>query len=120
MNARGKIFLLGSLAVLGAKEISAQDWSGGAWEGGSMVRMEGGGFIDEDTVRTAREAASHSTGTPVWTNRPGFEKDVFTYARIVFKSGTGQQRRFRLGWWVDFPDADLNFSYRLQQLTSAK
>ena len=34
-----------------------------------------------------------------------------------------QSRRtmFRwLGWWVDYPDADLNLSYRLQQLTSIK
>jgi hypothetical protein len=32
--------------------------------GGSLVRTEGSGVIDEDLVRTAREVASHSTGTP--------------------------------------------------------
>jgi hypothetical protein len=26
----------------------------------------------------------------------------------------------QLGWWVDYPDADLNFSWRLQQLTSIR
>jgi hypothetical protein len=39
----------------------------------------GGGF---ETARTAREIPSGSTGTPVWTNTHGFEKDVFTFARV--------------------------------------
>src|SRR5262245_11232904 len=43
----------------------------------SLIRLEGGGVIDEDTVRSARETASHSTGTPEWKNPRGFEKDVF-------------------------------------------
>ena len=96
-------------------------------EGGSIVQGEGGILIDEDNTHTAREVASHSTGTPEWKNPPGFEKDVFTYARIMFKYGDngysppgarGPGRGSHLGWWVDFPDADLNFSYRLRQLTS--
>lgn len=95
---------------------------------GSYVRTEGNVWVDEDSVRTAREVASHSTGTPEWTNPPGFEKDVFTFARVVFKSAdtSGRRTRYemgrgpRLGWWVDFPDADLNFSYRLQQLTTIR
>lgn len=92
--------------------------------GGSLVRTEGSGVIDEDQVRTAREVVSHSTGTPEWTNPRAFEKDVFTFARAIFKVGPnlapgyGYGRRF--GWWVDFPDADLNLSYRLQQMTSMK
>lgn len=100
------------------------------WNGGSsLIQMEGGTFIDENTVRTPREATSHSTGTPEWTNPPGFEKDVFTFARVMFKSAAllsernfnfGWGRGPRLGWWVDFPDADLNFSYRLQQMTSIR
>jgi hypothetical protein len=84
--------------------------------------------VNEDEIRTAREVSSHSSGTPEWTNPPGFEKDVFTFARIIFQNNrqpginTGERRgRFRwLGWWVDYPDADLNFSWRLQQLTSMK
>ncbi|HUR58927.1 MAG TPA: DUF4159 domain-containing protein [Opitutaceae bacterium] len=92
--------------------------------GGSLVRTEGSGVIDQDQVKTAREVASHSTGTPNWTNPRGFEKDVFTFARAIFNVGPntapgyGQWRK--LGWWVDFPDADLNLSYRLQDLTSIK
>lgn len=91
---------------------------------GSYVRIEGGLVVNEDTLRTARETDSHSTGTPKWTNPPGFEKDVFTFARVIFQSDFSQNSRLRrgppLGWWVDYPDADLNFSYRLQQLTSIR
>lgn len=101
-----------------------REFANGNEDDGPYVRMEGGGFINEDTVRTARETQSHSTGTPNWTNPPGFEKDVFTFARIVFKvapnSDPGYGRGRRIGWWVDYPDADLNFSYRLQQMTSTR
>lgn len=81
-------------------------------------------MIDEDAVRTARETTSHSAGTPEWTNPPQFKGDVFTFARVIFESeprlraGTPLGRR--LGWWVDYPDADLNLSYRLQQMTSIR
>ena len=97
--------------------------SGGAF--GKLVQIEGGAVIDESTVRTARETGSHSTDTPTWTNPPGFEKDVFTFVRVLFQSdssGSGRGRGFgrQLGWWVDYPDADLNLSYRLQQLTSIR
>ena len=100
--------------------------SGGDMTGGSVIRGEGGTVIDEATVRTAREVVAHSTGTPGWTNAPGFQKDVFTFARVLFKtrpdegglSERGRRHGRWLGWWVDFPDADLNFSWRLQQLTS--
>jgi hypothetical protein len=110
----------------GADPFGGSRFSGEGWGGGPFIRIEGGGVINEDTVRTAREIESHSTGTPNWTNAPGFERDVFTFARVIFKSdanvpdvpGWGRGRRF--GWWVDFPDADLNLSFRLQQTTSMK
>lgn len=92
-------------------------------ESGRFTRIEGGAVIDEDTVRTARETVSHSMETPLWTNAPGFERDVFTFARVLFQSdATGSRQGFgrRLGWWVDYPDADLNLSFRLQQLTSIR
>lgn len=69
-----------------------------------------------DNLRTARELPSHSTGTPNWTNAPGFEKDVFTFVRIRYAQGG-----FRGGGWTtDLPDSDLNLSFRLQQITSMK
>ena len=91
---------------------------------GRWVRIEGGTVINEDTVRTARETVSHSTGLPEWTNSPGFDHDVFTFARVIFQSdppsGFGRGYGRRLGWWVDYPDADLNLSWRLQQLTTIR
>ena len=90
----------------------------------SFVRIEGGIVVNEDELRTARETDTHSSGTPNWTNAPGFKQDVFTFTRVIFKSDPGPRSsrgRLRwLGWWVDYPDADLNFSYRLQQLTSIR
>ncbi len=104
--------------------------------GRSLVRLEGGGYVDEDTVRTARETVSHSITLPQWMNPRGFEKDVFTFARIIFWSdpskpterggfggsfgGGGRGGFGRMGWVVDYPDADLNLSHRLQQMTSMK
>ncbi len=83
-------------------------------------RGDGEGWLPEDApVRTAREAPTHSVDMPIWTNTPGFEKDVFTFVRIRYK-------RHSYGWrsggycFTDFPDSDLNLSYRLQQLTSIK
>jgi hypothetical protein len=101
---------------------------GGPWSrttgSGHYVRIEGGLVINEDEVHTAREVGSHSSGTPNWTNPPAFEKDVFTFVRVIFQSDSrprpGRSWFRWLGWWVDFPDADLNLSYRLQQLTSIK
>jgi hypothetical protein len=91
---------------------------------GHLVRIEGGLVVNEDEIHTARETASHSSGTPNWTNAPGFEQDVLTFTRVIFQSDSRPRQgrgRFRwLGWWVDYPDADLNFSYRLQQVTSIK
>ncbi len=60
---------------------------------------------------------SGSTGTPAWTNAPGFERDVFTFVRIRYsRGGSGRGG----GWMTDLPDSDLNLSFRLQQITSMK
>jgi hypothetical protein len=109
---------------------------GGLGSGGSWVRLEGGVSVNQDTVRTARETGTHSVGLPNWTLPPGFKADTFTFARLVFRTGAAGGGNFDsfgggfggrgggggrgLGWWVDYPDADLNLSARLQQLTSLK
>lgn len=74
--------------------------------------------VDEDTMSTAREVASHSTEVPVWTNTPGFEKDSFSFCRIVYRSASGRGRRSNGTWITDFPDSDMNLSFRLRQMTS--
>ena len=92
---------------------------GGRFDGGNMIRTEGGEWVDQTKVRTAREIASHSTGTPNWTNAPAFDKDVFTFVRII--RDRDPNGSWSAGSWItDFPDSDLNFSFRLQQMTSIK
>src|SRR5690606_25829919 len=61
-----------------------------------------------------RNPPDSRAGVPEWTVNPGFESDVFTFVRLRY-SGRG-----RSGWRVDYPAADLNFSYRLEQLTSMR
>jgi hypothetical protein len=72
--------------------------------------------------RTARDAESGSIGTPNWTIEPEFQSDVFTFVRIQYSVGGtyGYGHRWPDRWAIDFPDSDLNFSYRLQQMTSLK
>lgn len=54
-------------------------------------------------------------GVPLWENEAADPGDVFTFVRIRYESYRGRYR-----WNTDHPDADLNISYRLQQLTSIK
>jgi Domain of unknown function (DUF4159) len=71
-------------------------------------------------------------GVPSWKVDDRFKSDVFTFVRVEYDS-MGGGRGGRGGgfggygggygggrWATDFPDSDLNFSYRLQQLTSLK
>jgi hypothetical protein len=101
------------LAVLGVSYVLAQHFRGSGYGGGE-------GWLPEDApVRTAREVPTHSTDFPRWTNGAGFEKDAFTFVRVRY------HRRPRGPWragycFTDFPDSDLNLSYRLHQLTALK
>ena len=58
-------------------------------------------------------------GVPQWQNDPEFATDVFTFVRIRYDSYYGGRHRGG-GWATDAPANDLNFSFRLQQLTSLK
>lgn len=53
---------------------------------------------------------------PDWDVDAEMPNDVFTFARLRFNSGTWMGRHAK--WLIDYPDSELNFSYRLQQLTS--
>ncbi len=88
-------------------------WGGGRGSGGE-------GWLSEDApLRTAREVPGHSVETPTWRNDPGFERDVWTFARLRYHRNPYGPRR--AGYcFTDFPDSDLNFSWRLQQLTSLR
>lgn len=52
---------------------------------------------------------------PVWAIDEQFKADVFTFVRIRYNSygGWGGGK-----WATDYPDSDLNFSYRLHELTA--
>lgn len=56
-------------------------------------------------------------GVPVWENDANFKTDLFTFVRIRYSSyGRGGWGGGK--WATDYPDADLNFSFRLHELTS--
>lgn len=55
-------------------------------------------------------------GVPDWERDPAFPDDVFTFVRIMYNPRGGSYG----SWRTDYPDSDLNFSFRLQQLTSLK
>ena len=60
---------------------------------------------------------SDRRGVPEWPVDPAFPHDSFTFVRLRYNSnGYGRGG----GWETDYPDSDLNFSLRLQQLTSLK
>ena len=100
MKLRRALVLLSLLVLVGSTLLMAQYRSGRSRGGPSSQTLE------------------HRGGAPEWSVDPKFEKDVFTFARVAYTS-VG-----RYGWmekWeIDWPDSDLNFSYRLQQLTSLK
>lgn len=63
-------------------------------------------------------------GVPEWEVPAAFKHDVFTFARIKYDSFDGRwggrNGRGRGRWATDYPDAELNLAYRLQQMTSLK
>jgi len=73
--------------------------------------------------RTARDADGGTNLMPTWTNDPEFAKDVFTFVRGKYtvngRHGWGHTPPDER-WAIDFPDGDLNLSFRLQQMTSMK
>jgi hypothetical protein len=56
---------------------------------------------------------------PDWEIDENFKDENFTFVRIMYDSYGGRGRGGG-DWRTDFPDSDLNFSLRLQQLTTLK
>ncbi len=53
---------------------------------------------------------------PNWGVNQELPNDTFCFARLRYNSGSWMGRNQK--WRTDYPDSELNFSYRLQQLTS--
>lgn len=77
--------------------------------------------VKDGTVATdPREMTrGNSQDFPTWMVNKELPNDLFTFARLRYQSASyGRSRRGRGKWSTDYPDSDLNFSFRLQQLTS--
>lgn len=76
------------------------------------------GSVPEDPRDTRR---GQEEGYPTWPVSKELPNDTFTFARLRYNSmsrgGRGWGRSNRK-WATDYPDSDMNMSYRLQQLTS--
>ncbi len=107
-------FLVVAVAALAQRRFGGRGWGGPPEDPANGTWSEGGWIGPE--VKTPREVQSHSTGCPNWENPKGFERDTFTFARVI--RGTNGMRRSN--WATDTPDSDLNLSYRLQQMTSMR
>nr|WP_315854303.1 DUF4159 domain-containing protein [Stieleria maiorica] len=68
--------------------------------------------------RHFRSIEEDRRGVPQWEVDRQFPGDMFTFARVRYDSYYG--RGGGGGWRTDYPDSDLNFSLRLQQLTTIK
>jgi hypothetical protein len=100
---RGLVILTFIASISVAQDRARRGYRGGGYGPGRGY----GGTTDPDQVDRG--------GVPVWEVDPHFKSDVFTFVRIQYSSrGRGY------AWQTDFPDSDLNFTYRLQQLTSLK
>jgi len=69
----------------------------------------------------AQRSRSRRGGVPEWEVEPAFAKDTFTFVRLRYSSARGYSGWGGSGdWRTDYPDAELNLAYRLQQMTSLK
>ncbi|MEZ5384595.1 MAG: DUF4159 domain-containing protein [Prosthecobacter sp.] len=77
------------------------------------------GSVPEDPREFSRRG--YANDYPTWPVSKELPNDIFTFARIRYNSmsygGRGWGRGNRK-WSTDYPDSDMNMSYRLQQLTS--
>ncbi len=70
----------------------------------------------QQPARDSGGAIIDRRGVESWQVAPGFKDDTFTFVRIAYQSWGGGWYNRR--WDTDGPDSELNFSFRLQQLTS--
>jgi Domain of unknown function (DUF4159) len=97
-----RLLLIGLTAILLIGAVSFAQFRGRGSGGGRWRRD-----VDPETVNRG--------DIPLWENDERFKGDLFTFVRVRYSSygGWGGGK-----WAVDFPDSDLNFSYRLHELTA--
>lgn len=84
----------------------------------------GAGAVSARRYSRRSRGYSERRGVPNWNINKEFAHDIFTFVRIRYSSGYGGgyygggYGRGGGRWTTDYPDSDLNFSFRLQQLTS--
>ncbi len=90
----------------------------------AILPVAGTTFFLLSHTDASAQSLDHRAGVPEWQVDPAFKYDVFTFARVKYES---YGRRGRWGWggrggrWAtDYPDAELNLAFRLQQMTSLK
>jgi hypothetical protein len=95
---------------------------------GVLAQRRGGGggrrVVPNDMGPESRK------GVPEWETDPHFKSEYFTFVRIRYTSNRSGGRGFGGGfgggggggggWSTDYPDSDLNFPFRLQQVTALK
>lgn len=110
MNPRRYFLLFAAIACVGFSSVWAQ-------RGDGPIQVAQFGRDGERPMRPSRRNAvlTDRRGVPTWDVDPAFAEDVFTFVRIKYDSYGSWDR-----WRTDWPDSDLNFPFRLQQLTSLK
>ena len=83
-----------------------------------LVVLIGSVALAQRWRRSPENLSENRRGVPMWEVDNKFPGDMFTFVRIEYDSYGG--RGGGGGWLTDYPDSDLNFSLRLQQLTSMK
>ncbi|MDX1953072.1 MAG: DUF4159 domain-containing protein [Verrucomicrobiota bacterium] len=63
---------------------------------------------------------SDRNGVPSWEVDKKMPRDLFTFVRIEYSSYGRRGRRGGGGWATDWPDAELNLAWRMQQMTSLR
>jgi len=78
------------------------------------------GAVLPDQGADPRALAQTTMDFPTWEIDDDLPEDLFTFARLNYPSGNHPypMEYGRPKWYTDYPDADLNISFRLQQLTS--
>lgn len=94
--------LLGLVAVAAMAQFGGGGRGGGNWRSG----------------RSVMEPTTERGNVPNWPVDPKFSRDAFTFTRLKYRSSEFERSSY--AWFTDYRDADLNLSFRLQQLTSMK